>query len=179
MHTIFKFKKLTSNDEFSDCVDYLNTVAEDKEIISLLTRVYVNDGYTDKSHADKMFVPAKLRERGDIILARSLIGELLGMIICVRPTSPARQVAKIDEAEIHLLAVHHKARCQGIASRLIVTCEQRAVSFGYSKIVLSTQQTMSEVHRVYEQLGYHRNPTRDWSKETDKKFLVYEKILKF
>ena len=160
-------------------VDYLNTVEEDKEVISLLTRVYVNDGYTDKSYADKMFVPAKLRERGDIILARSSIGELLGMVICVRPTSPARQVAKIDETEIHLLAVHHKTRCQGIASRLIMACEQRSVSFGYSKMVLSTQQTMNEAHRVYEKLGYQRNPARDWSRGADKKFPVYEKILKF
>lgn len=158
---------------------YLGTVKEDKEIISLLTHVYVKDGYTDKSYAEKMFVPAKLRERGDIILARSSPDRLLGMIICVRPTSPARQVAKIDEAEIHLLAVDHKARCQGIASRLIAACEQRAVSFGYSKMVLSTQQTMSEAHRVYEQRGYQRNPARDWSRGDSKKFLVYEKLIKF
>lgn len=159
--------------------NYLGTPEEDREIISLLIHAYVKDGYTDESYAEKMFVPAKLRERGDIILARSSLGELLGMIICVRPTSPSRQVAKADEAEIHLLAVHHKARRQGIASQLIVVCEQRAFSFGYSKIVLSTQQTMGNAHHVYERLGYQRNPTRNWSRGNNKKFFVYEKSLQF
>ncbi|MEM2160055.1 MAG: GNAT family N-acetyltransferase [Candidatus Nitrosotenuis sp.] len=88
-------------------------------------------------------------------------------------------MAKTDEAEIHLLAVDHKARCQGIASSLIAACEQRAISFGYSKMVLSTQQSMCGAHRLYEQLGYQRNPMRDWSRGNDKKFLVYEKTLEF
>ena len=158
-------------------VNYQGTNKEDKEIVSLLTRVYVEDGYTEKSYAEKMFIPEKLRERGDMILARSSLDELLGMIICVHPTSSACQVAKVDESEIHLLAVYPSARCQGIASSLIEACEQQAISSGYSKMVLSTQQTMNDAHHVYEKLDYSRNSTRDWYRE-DKKFLVYEKSLK-
>jgi ribosomal protein S18 acetylase RimI-like enzyme len=52
-------------------------------------------------------------------------------VIFVHPSSPALQVAKPNEAEIHLLAVNPNARGQGIASRLIATCEQRAISSGY------------------------------------------------
>ena len=123
---------------------YRGTIEEDREITSLLNHVYVKDGYTDKSYAEKIFVPAELRKRGEIILARSIAGKLLGMAIFVPSTSPARQVAELGEAEIHLLAVYPEVRCQGIASRLIKTCEEQAVSFGYSKMVLSTQQTMKE-----------------------------------
>jgi GNAT superfamily N-acetyltransferase len=68
------------------------------------------------------------------------------MAIFVPSTSPARQVAELGEAEIHLLAVYPEARCQGIASRLIKACEEQAVSFGYSKMVLSTQQTMKKLN---------------------------------
>jgi ribosomal protein S18 acetylase RimI-like enzyme len=99
------------------------------------------------------------------------------MIICVPSSSQARQVAAADEAEIHLLAVYPKARGQGIASNLILACEQQAMSFGYFKMVLSTQQTMKEAHRIYEQLGYRRNSRRDWSRGTDTVFFVYEKPL--
>ena len=60
----------------------------------------------------------------------------------VVPTSPERQVAKMDECEIHLLAENPEARGQGVASRLIRACENEALSRGYSKIVLSTQQRM-------------------------------------
>ncbi len=129
-------------------LSYRGTIEEDREITSLLNHVYVKDGYTDKSYAEKIFVSAELRKRGEIILARSIAGKLLGMAIFVPSTSPARQVAELGEAEIHLLAVYPEVRCQGIASRLIKACEEQAVSLGYSKMVLSTQQTMKEVLNV-------------------------------
>ncbi len=157
--------------------NYQGTTNEDKEIASLLDDVFVKEGYTDKSRAEKIFPPTELQKRGEIILATSVTGQLLGMIIFVRPTSPARQVAEPDEAEIHLLAVCPKVRSQGIGSQLIMSCEQRATSLGYSKIVLSTQQAMKEAHRVYEKLGYRRNPARDWSRDADRIYFVYEKLL--
>lgn len=146
--------------------------------MSLLTRVFVGEEHTDKSSAEKMFAPAELQKRGEIMLTRSPARKLLGMVIFVLPTSPAHQVAEANEAEIHLLAVYPEERGQGIASRLIIACEQRAVSSGYSKMVLSTQPTMTEAHRVYKRLGYRRNPARDWSKGTANKiYFVYEKKL--
>jgi len=158
-------------------LSYRGTIGEDREIISLLNHVYVKDGYTDKSYAEKIFVPAELRKRGEIILARSIVGKLLGMAIFVPSTNPARQVAELGEAEIHLLAVYREVRRHGIASRLIKACEEQAISFGYSKMVLSTQQTMKEAHRIYERLGYRRKSIRDWSTGENKIYFVYEKIL--
>lgn len=136
-------------------MDYQGTIEEDEEITSLLTRVFVEEGYTDKSNAERMFVPAEVRNRGEIMLTRSPAEKkLLGMIIFVPSSSPACQVAEADEAEIHLLAVCPEARGQGIASHLNMACEQRAVSSGYSRMVLPTQQMMKGAHCVYEKLGY-------------------------
>ena len=98
------------------------------------------------------------------------------MAIFVPSTSPARQVAELGEAEYSSSGGISKARCQGIASRLIKACEEQAVSFGYSKMVLSTQQTMKEAQRIYEQLDYRRNSTRGWSKRESKIYFVYEII---
>lgn len=154
---------------------YLGTPKEDAEIISLLNDVFVGEGYTDKSNAEKMFVTSELQKRGEIILAKSS-EKIIGMAIFVSNTSQVRQVAKTDEAEIHLLAVYPKMRGQGIASSLVLECEKRALSFGYSKMVLSTQQTMKAAHHVYEKLGYLRNPIRDWSR-ANKFYFVYEKSL--
>ena len=36
------------------------SIEEDREITSLLNNVYVKDGYTEKSYAEKIFVPAEL-----------------------------------------------------------------------------------------------------------------------
>jgi len=97
------------------------------------------------------------------------------MVIFVLPTSLARQIAFRNEAEIQLLAVYLNSRGQGIATQLINTCEMRAIQSGFDKIVLSTQQTMKQAHHVYEKLGYKRNPSRDWSLNMGKTYLVYEK----
>jgi len=159
-------------------LSYRGTIEEDREITSLLNHVYVKEGYTDKSYAEKIFVPAELRKRGEIILTRSIAGKLLGMAIFVPSSSPARQIAELGEAEIHLLAVYPEVRCHGIASCLIKACEEQAISFGYSKLVLSTQRTMKEAHRIYDRLGYRRKSTRDWSTGENKIYFVYEKILR-
>ena len=160
-----------------EIVSYQGTATEDGEITSLLTRVFVEEGYTERSVAEKAFDPNGLRRRGEIMLARSWAGELLGMIICVRPTSPAHQIAELDEAEIHLLAVSPPGRGQGIASDLITACQRRAASLGYFKVALSTQPTMNTAHYVYEKLGYRRNPSRDWGRVGGKRYLVYTKLL--
>jgi ribosomal protein S18 acetylase RimI-like enzyme len=157
-------------------LNYGGTAKEDREITALLDRVFVQDGYTEKSYAGKFFISSELRKRGDIKLAMSSSGHLLGMAVFVPPTSPACQVAKTDEAEIQLLAVYPESRGHGVGSSLINVCEQQAVSCGYFKMVLSTQPAMKAAHRLYEKQGYRRNPKRNWTRHEDKKFFVYEKV---
>lgn len=146
-------------------------------VAELLMRVFVEAGYTERASANRLTARAELRKRGDIILAKSLTGEVLGMVVCARPSSPSCQVAKSGEAEMHLLAVDPQARRQGVASALIRAFEQRSRSNGYSKAVLSTQPTMAPAQRLYERHGYHRNRRRDWSGSHGKSYLVYEKNL--
>jgi ribosomal protein S18 acetylase RimI-like enzyme len=151
---------------------------EDRATTSLLIAVFAGEGYTERLRAENMSMPDALRRRGDILLAKSATGDVLGIVICVCPTSPARQVAERNEFELHLLAVHPNARGNGVATALIAACEQRASSLGYAKMVLSTQPTMRAARRVYERLGYERNAVRDWSMaETRNRYLVYEKSL--
>ena len=157
-------------------MSYGGTTTEDKQIISLLNQVFVQEGYTDKAIADKIFTPSELQKRGNIKLARTPTGKLLGVAILVLPISSQCQVANIHECELHLLAVYPEARRQGVGSRLIETCENEAVRLGYSKMVLSTQQSMKQTHILYQKNGYIQNSKRNWSKD-GKIYMVYEKIL--
>ena len=79
--------------------------------------------------------PTEFRKRGNILLARSLseTDEILGMVILAQRTNSARQVARPNEAELQLLAVHPIARGQGLASRLIEACELMRARVGLSK----------------------------------------------
>ena len=156
---------------------YSGTDKEDREIIALLNNVFVQEGYTEKEVADRIFTSPGLQKRGNIKLARSPAGRLLGMAIFVLPSSPECQVANTDECEIHLLVVYPEARGQGVASHLIGACENEALKLGYFKIVLSTQQSMEAAHHVYQKNGYIQNSKRNWTRG-GKIYLVYEKTLK-
>jgi len=156
---------------------YQGTAGEAEGMIGLLKSIFVVEGYTDPIEAEKWLVPDLLQKRGIILVAKKDGGETLGMVICVSPTSPLKKMAEKDEAEVHLLAVSPAARCQGLGSRLMEACEQRAVLLGYFNMVLWTQPSMKAAQRLYEGLGYQRNPGRDWT-QGPKSYWVYEKKMK-
>lgn len=145
------------------------------EVVKLVTAVYVGEGYTDADVGRRMFVPAELRKRGDILVGR-MGPKIVGVVILAEPSSPLRQIARDGEAEVQLLAVRPGFRVRGIGAALMKACHERARSEGYSRIVLSTQPTMHAAQRLYERLGYRRNASRDWHARA-RQFLAYEKSL--
>lgn len=67
-------------------------------------------------------------------------------------------VRRIDEAtaEIKRMYVSPAGRRQGIARRILLELERRAVGFGYRTIRLETGTGQPEAQRLYESLGYQR-----------------------
>ncbi len=159
--------------------DYLPSPANDRDLAALLMRAFVDEGHTDRANAQRLTAPEELRRRGAIILARAQTPDdrLLGMVILAQPSSPHRQIARPDEAEVQLLAVDPAARGHGIGGRLIDACEAKARALGFGLMVLSTQPAMKAAHRVYERLGYARDEARDWVRADGRRFLVYIKRL--
>lgn len=155
--------------------DYDGAPETKAAMCALVHRVYVDEGFTDPALARVNFTADALEARGHIIMARAISGELLGLAICATAENPARQVARLDEAEMQLLCLDVSARGKGIGSALCEAFEEKAKSLGYRRLVLSTQPQMSAAHRVYERLGYVRNPERDWTRG-QRQFLVYEKL---
>jgi ribosomal protein S18 acetylase RimI-like enzyme len=120
-----------------------------------------------------LFALPALRERGLLLLAWQ--GEaLVGTVIVASAASPARQVARADEAEIHLLAVDPDCRRSGLGAALMHAASEQATRMGFARLVLSTQTSMAAAHRLYKDLGYSRNPARDW-RHGSREFHVYEK----
>ncbi|KPA33418.1 FR47-like protein [Leptospira interrogans] len=115
----------------------------------------------------------EIKKRGKILVALAN-NTAIGLIIVGTYTNPYRQIAEIDEAEMQLIATLPKFRQQGVASSLCRTFEVEAKILGFRKVVLSTQSTMKAAHKLYEKLGYLRNPSRDWIRN-NRQFWVYEK----
>lgn len=77
--------------------------------------------------------------------------------------SPLREVARDDEGEFRMLAVAHEARGRGIGEALVRRCVTRSREEGLTGVALSSLPTMASAHRVYERLGFVRDPDADWS----------------
>lgn len=144
------------------------------ELEALLFKVYVEEGFTDPEIAIKIFSASEIKKRGRIIAALSGQKELLGMVICCNDSNPYRQVASSSEAEMQLLAVATQMRGSGVGEKLCLAFERSARQQGYSSLVLSTQPQMNSAQKLYEKLGYRRNPSRDWIRK-ERNFWVYEK----
>jgi ribosomal protein S18 acetylase RimI-like enzyme len=148
----------------------------DEQIERLLLRVYVEGGFTEQSIAQRIFISEEVKKRGDILFALSPPEKILGMVICSSRQNPYKQIAYDNEAEMHLLAVDPDARNLGLGELLIKSFEKKAGNRGFLKAVLSTQKTMGSAQGLYVKMGYHRDPSRDWSRG-GRDFLVFTKAL--
>lgn len=146
----------------------------DSDLVDLLTKAYVGGGFTSAKRAASLFEPSAIRSRGDLICARANENDLLaGMVIVVTPSSAARRLAEIDEAEIHLLAVHPQYHGRGLGRILVTEALKRIAAMGFQKTILWTQPTMIAAQQLYEAVGFVRADTRDPTFD-GLRFLAYE-----
>lgn len=150
--------------------------ADDHALVSLLRRVYVAGGFTAPAVADAVFTPEAVRGRGQLLYARGGDGALIGTVIVVPPSSPARRLAAANEAELHLLAVDERARGLGLGHALVRAALAAAQRAGHRGMVLWTQPTMVAAHRVYERAGFVRAYAEDFERD-GRTFQVYRRPL--
>lgn len=157
-----------------DIVEDSRARADDRELMTLLRRVYVGGGFTAPEVAEVMFAAEAVRARGRLLYARGSGGELMGTVIVVPPESAARRLAAIDEVEMHLLAVDDRYRGQGVGLSLVQAAVETARHAGYAGMVLWTQPTMHVAHRIYAQTGFSRSPAEDFERG-GRAFQVYRR----
>jgi ribosomal protein S18 acetylase RimI-like enzyme len=60
-----------------------------------------------------------------------------------------------------MLAVAPAAQRRGVGESLVRACIERARATGRRRIVLHTGDWMTTAHRLYERLGFERDPSLD------------------
>jgi GNAT superfamily N-acetyltransferase len=100
-------------------------------------------------------------------------GDVVGVVALLAPGEPTRAVANDAEAELARLVVSAAARRQGIGRALADRCTQLARSEGWQAIALWSRRYQTAGHRLYESLGYRRQPDRDSADETGFERLVF------
>ena len=98
---------------------------------------------------------------------------VLGTVTMAPPSSPWAQVAGPDDLEFRMLAVSARARGRGVGEALTRAVLDRAAELGLSGVVLSSSTEMTTAHRIYERLGFHRTPDKDWRPSPDTQLVTY------
>lgn len=98
---------------------------------------------------------------------------VLGVVALLAPDESTRAVGLADEAELARLVVSSTARRQGLGRALANRCTELARSEGWLAISLWSRPYQRAGHRLYESLGYRRQPERDSTDETGFERLVF------
>jgi GNAT superfamily N-acetyltransferase len=117
-------------------------------------------------YADELGDTAGRAAAAELLVAVGSTGpdrRVLGTVTFCPHGSRYREVARADEAEFRMLAVRPDAQGRGIGRALTQACVDRARAQGFRALVLSTPAGAPIPHRLYESMGFVRQPARDWS----------------
>jgi len=97
-------------------------------------------------------------------IVAELDGRVVGSVALYDPG--AAQYTGLDSAaawpEVRLVAVDPSVRGRGVARALVLECVRRARAAGATTLGLHTSRSMHTARRLYEQLGFVRDPEHDF-----------------
>jgi ribosomal protein S18 acetylase RimI-like enzyme len=149
------------------------TDADAEAIVALWTEAYFTEGEggRDAPYARSDFDHTAAAAAH--LLVAELDGTVVGVVALLAPGEPTRAVANDDEAELARLVVSSTARRQGVGRALADRCTELARGEGWQAIALWSRPYQRAGHRLYESLGYKRQPERDSVDETGFERLVF------
>lgn len=138
---------------------------EEYEAVGAMTvAAYEADGLlvADPEYVHELSDAAHRAEQGELLVAVSGEGELLGSVMIVHPGTPFAEIAREGELEFRMLSTVPEARGRGVGEALTRAVLSRAKELGARRVVLCSLESMTTAHRLYARLGFARLPDRDW-----------------
>lgn len=131
----------------------------------LTVAAYLADGYLEPGddYAQELRDTGHRDREAEVWLAERRDGVLFGAVTFCPPGSSYREVSHDDEGEFRSLAVDLVARGAGVGAALSRHCLDRSRELGLAGVALCSMDSMATAHRLYERLGFLRDPARDWS----------------
>ncbi|NMO51712.1 GNAT family N-acetyltransferase [Actinoplanes sp. TBRC 11911] len=100
-------------------------------------------------------------------------GKIVGGVSFLLAGAKDGHAARPGEGEFRLLAVDEAARGRGVGRALVQACLDRAAALGLQRVVLNTGPDMLAAQRLYERMGFHLEPERDWEPVPGIRLLTY------
>jgi GNAT superfamily N-acetyltransferase len=129
---------------------------------------YAAFGELDTSYLDEVRDVAHRAEVVPVLVATERDGTLLGTVTYVPGPGPFAESEQEGEAGFRMLAVAPWAQGRGVGRRLVAACIARARAERRVGIAILTTPSMVVAHRLYESMGFVRDPSRDWEYEPGK-----------
>ncbi|MFD7021319.1 GNAT family N-acetyltransferase [Promicromonospora sukumoe] len=143
--------------------------AEYDAVGKIVAAAFAADGQLDApdsvSYRDVLHDVAARAAAAEVVVALD-DGVVVGGVTYVPRGGPMADLAREGEAEIRMLGVAPDAQGRGAGSALMRECIDRAArgrATGTRRVVLSTNTVAHGSHRLYERLGFVRDPARDWA----------------
>lgn len=111
-------------------------------------------------------------ETGEVLVA-DLGGQVVGCVTFAAGQTPLSEVDDPDAATVRMLGVSPAARGRGIGDALMRRCIDQARASGLRRVRLDTRTSMDSAQRLYDRLGFRRDPDHDWSPAPGIALLAY------
>ncbi|HEX6247056.1 MAG TPA: GNAT family N-acetyltransferase [Nocardioidaceae bacterium] len=152
--------------------------AHDEELAAvgaLTFEAYAADGFVtaESPYAEELRDAARRAREAELYVALDEAGRLVGTVTYCPEESPYQEVAEPHEGEFRMLAVAPEARTRGVAEAMVRMCVERTVELGYDAVVLSSMTDQQTAHRLYERVGFRRDPERDWRPRPEIELLAF------
>jgi ribosomal protein S18 acetylase RimI-like enzyme len=109
-----------------------------------------------------------------VVLVAIEDGTILGTVTYVSDhASPYAEKQRHGEASIRMLSVAPEHQRRGVGRDLTVACIDRARVEGKRAIVLHADETMDASKRLYQTLGFRRDPSRDYRPDAATLLICY------
>lgn len=138
--------------------------ADHEPVADLTARVYRDEGFSSPEYEPQLRAVAS-RAASATVLVAEVDGRLAGAVTVATRGGEWAEQSALGEAVIRMLVVDPAVRAAGTGAALVQACLEQARADGCSLVRLSSQETMTAAHRLYERLGFVRTPSLDWSPE--------------
>jgi thiosulfate/3-mercaptopyruvate sulfurtransferase len=151
--------------------------ADHPRIGQLTVDGYLGDGLASEGYAVHLADVAARAPLAELLVVRDEEGLIVGSVALVLSGEFGEILQSDEEAGFRMLVVDPAARGRGIGELLVRACLDRARAAGKRRMVLSTDDRMAPAHRLYERLGFTRQPERDWTPVPGVDLIVYARDL--
>lgn len=106
-------------------------------------------------------------------------GQIVGSVMLFSPGLNLHKDANAgaEWPELRMLAVHPDERGRGLGQRLVEACIERVRANGGEWLGLHSSASLKAAIRLYERLGFERDPERDFQPEGAELVMGYRKAL--